>query len=85
MGMFDNVNHEADCYKCGHKLTNWQSKDGPCNMETLEPWQVTNLYTYCPKCDAWNEYSVDADLEINVKGIKFTRVEDKRVSDWGES
>jgi hypothetical protein len=74
MGMFDNVRYEAPCYKCGHLLTGWQSKSGPCDMVTLEPWQVTNLYSICPKCAAWNEYTVDADLEIKVHSVKFIRV-----------
>jgi len=73
MGMFDYVEWEADCYKCGHTLTSWQSKDGPCDLGTVEPWQVQHLYTGCPKCKAWNEYTVDADLEIKVNSVSFTR------------
>lgn len=73
MGMFDHVRHEADCYKCGHNLTRWQSKSGPCNMGTVEPWQVNTLYTNCPKCKAWNQYDVEADVEIKVNSIVFTR------------
>ena len=76
MGMFDHVNYEAPCYACGQPLTEWQSKDGPCTSDTLEPWRVKRVYTKCPECDAWNEYEVDADVETIVKSIKFTRVQD---------
>jgi len=76
MGMFDHVNYSRECYNCGHVLTGWQSKSGPCTMETLEPWQVTNLYTNCPECGAWNEYKVDAEVEVTVKSIEFTNVYD---------
>jgi len=72
MGMFDNVKYSRACYKCGHTLTDWQSKDGPCMLDTLETWQVTNLYTPCLKCQAWNEYTV----EVIVASIEFTRVND---------
>jgi len=77
MGLFDHVKHEADCYKCGHRLTSWQSKSGPCDLVTLEPWQVTNLYTGCPKCKAWNEYTVEADVEHIVREVTFVRVPQK--------
>lgn len=58
MGMFDDVTYTAPCAKCGHKLTDWQSKSGPCALLRLNPVDVTNFYTSCPKCKQWNEYDV---------------------------
>lgn len=81
MGMYDHVNFEADCYACGCKLTGWQSKSGPCDLLTLKPWQVDNLYTHCPKCGRWNEYTVEADVEHIVHNINFERVTQRDESD----
>ena len=55
MGMFDYVQYEAPCKKCGYILTEWQSKDGDCTLDTIQPEEVENLYTSCPECKTWNE------------------------------
>lgn len=65
--MFDNINYEAPCPNCNELLNDWQSKDGPCVLEILEPWEVKAFYTSCPKCGAWVEATVDADVEHIVK------------------
>ena len=56
MGMFDYVNHEAKCPECGAIVDGFQSKDGPCELITLEISDVDNFYTDCAKCNAWLEY-----------------------------
>jgi hypothetical protein len=56
MGMFDYVRYEAPCWKCGTTLTDFQSKDGNCYMETVRPEEVQTFYSDCPKCKVWNEY-----------------------------
>lgn len=66
MGMFDNVKYEAPCPKCGAVQTEWQSKDGNCFLETLEPWQVSHFYCMCRKCGQWIDASVDAEVEKTV-------------------
>ena len=63
MGMFDKVKYEAPCHYCEHILTEWQSKDGPCTLDMLEPWQVHYFYEHCPKCGGWNQYLVNAVVE----------------------
>lgn len=71
MGMFDYVKHEAPCYKCGATISSWQSKDGDCLMEMLTTDGVDNFYADCPKCRAWNEYSIEPPTErrfVLVKG-----------------
>ena len=57
MGMFDYVQHEAPCYNCGEILAVWQSKSGDCWLDTLTTDEVTNFYTSCDECGAWNEYN----------------------------
>jgi len=59
MGMFDYVKYEAPCTYCGEKLVDWQSKDGECNLEMLEPKDVDCFYTSCSKCETWIEYKVN--------------------------
>lgn len=39
-------------------LTEWQSKDGECDMSVLNPVDVECFYELCPKCSTWNEYRV---------------------------
>ena len=58
MGMFNHVRYEAPCAKCGAILTDWQSKDHPVTMTTLDPHLVRNFYTSCDACKQWNEYDV---------------------------
>lgn len=57
MGMFDYIKYKAPCWKCGKELTNFQSKDGDCVMDTIQPSVVNRFYDSC-NCGAWNEYKV---------------------------
>lgn len=60
MGYFDYVNvKEIKCRKCGAELSDWQSKDADCRLETVELREVDNFYTDCRKCGTWNEYNRD--------------------------
>jgi hypothetical protein len=61
MGLFDHVIYTAKCACCGHEITRWQTKDGPCLLMTLEPPEVKNFYATCPKCHFWNEYEVEVN------------------------
>ena len=56
MGMFDDINYEMDCPKCGNKVNDFQSKDGACLMDRLEFWEVDYFYAYCKKCKACIEF-----------------------------
>lgn len=58
MGMYDIVEFSAPCFKCPEILTDWQSKDGPCDLQTLQPYEVKRMYTKCPRCKSWNEYEI---------------------------
>lgn len=59
MGMFDNINYEMDCPRCNHKVDNFQSKDGPCLMESLEFWEVNDFYSHCRNCGNWIEFIIE--------------------------
>ena len=58
MGMFDWVEYSAPCRNCGEPITGWQSKDGPCSLDTLSTDDVSNFYAMCPQCEEWNEYDL---------------------------
>jgi len=57
MGMFDHVAVEMDCPFCGHRLDDFQSKDGPCYLGLVSPETINNFYTDCPVCGNWVEFS----------------------------
>ena len=57
MGMYDDINFSMKCINCGSLIKGFQSKDGSCKMNTLEPSQVDNFYSSCPKCNAWTEFN----------------------------
>jgi uncharacterized protein (UPF0212 family) len=67
MGMFDYVEYEAKCPKCGASITDWQSKDGDCLMDVLTPKDVRYFYTSCPVCGVWIDAFVQPPKEIIVE------------------
>jgi len=70
MGMFDWVNHKANCTECGEALDNFQSKDGPCDSQLLEVSEVNVFYTACTACETWYNFQVlREDGQITVKTI----------------
>ena len=56
MGMFDYVNYECICPECGSDVIGFQSKDGECYLNHLNPLSVDNFYTSCDGCDSWIEF-----------------------------
>lgn len=62
MGMFDYVNVTLPCFKCSTIVTGFQSKDGDCQLHTLEYWQVDNFYTKCDNCNTWINYTINRSL-----------------------
>ncbi len=65
MGMFDYVKYEANCQNCGSSLNDFQTKEGVCELETLEPCQVDNFYTSCDACKTWHEFHVNRTCIVN--------------------
>ena len=53
MGMYDSINLEMNCPKCGGEYLDFQSKDGDCSLSTLEPYEVEEFYTGCDDCGSW--------------------------------
>lgn len=60
MGLFDYVRFEIPCPACGEKVSTFQSKDGPCQLEVLEPHEVSHFYTSCRRCGQW----IDVDVIV---------------------
>jgi hypothetical protein len=62
MGMFDWVDYEHYCNKCGLLLTSkdWQTKNAQNQLDVVHPAEVNNFYTGCPKCHLW----IDVQVEI---------------------
>jgi len=56
MGMFDWVNVEVPCPKCGEKLASFQTKDSACELGIVDPTRVSNFYSNCEHCGEWVEF-----------------------------
>jgi len=57
MGMFDTVNVEINCPKCGAAVDDFQSKDGACDLVLIEPDAVDHFYSGCPRCGGWISFN----------------------------
>ena len=56
MGMYDEINVDIKCPKCGANDVTWQSKNYMCNLDTIDPDKVQEFYTHCDKCDTFITY-----------------------------
>lgn len=56
--MFDYIKFEMPCPLCKTDLKNFQSKDGPLQLKTLEVKEVEDFYTNCDKCGLWISFQV---------------------------
>jgi endogenous inhibitor of DNA gyrase (YacG/DUF329 family) len=67
MGMFDWVNvPKINCPHCGKDgLRGWQSKDGPCTLDTVEFSTVDNFYAPCNACGRSVEFQRNDDIPPN--------------------
>jgi hypothetical protein len=71
MGLFNDIDFECQCPNCGGDIRGFQSKDGPCDLTTLRPWEVDNFYSSCRSCKAWIEYYRDpTDKDLVEEGLK---------------
>jgi hypothetical protein len=57
MGMFDYINFETECPKCGMMVGNFQSKDAACLRDLIDPDEVYTFYSFCAKCGNWIQFS----------------------------
>ena len=72
MGMFDYVNFEMDCPKCGRNVSGFQTKDLGCLLDTVEPDGLMNFYSSCPSCKAWIEFAREIPAS-KMREIPLTR------------
>jgi len=56
MGMFNYVNFEMPCPKCGEMVRGFQTKDGHLSMDLVEIEAVVSMYSRC-ECGRWIELS----------------------------
>ncbi len=75
MGMYDNVNFKCRCPNCGGEVTGFQSKDGDCVLDMIEPISVSNFYSKCYDCDYWLEFA-EKPREVKI----FELISDKSIS-----
>lgn len=67
MGMFDHIDFSCPCPFCEKEVSGFQSKDGPCQLETLKPWEVTNFYAGCRHCKSWIEFIRDSSEPLPIR------------------
>lgn len=57
MGMFAWVHGVSKpCWKCGHIMTEWQTKDIYDLSVTVNHPDLEKFYNSCSKCETWNQY-----------------------------
>ena len=57
MGMFDHVDFDMDCPRCGELVNTFQTKYGGCTLDVVSPGSVLNFYTSCEGCGQWIEFT----------------------------
>lgn len=63
MGMFDWVQFEMPCPKCGKRVSGFQSKDGACELANVLPWTVDRFYVDCRHCKTSIEFAGGKQIE----------------------
>ena len=78
--MFDYVKFSHPCKKCGTLLEEWQTKDGPMSLETIELNEINGglVYTSCDNCNTWNQYKVTTKYAGMIREIPVL-VDDKEI------
>ena len=56
MGMFNYVNFEMPCPKCGETVRGFQTKDGDLTIDRVEIEAVVTMYSRC-ECGHWIKLS----------------------------
>ena len=80
MGMFDRIKFSCRCPYCGATMNGFQSKDGDCNLDDIEFWEVDFFYASCKGCSVWVEFSAPSRPQpprpIEDYEMSFRRVDD---------
>ena len=70
MSCFDWVNFETVCPDCGELVDGFQSKDGRCCLEKIDPDRISNMYSACPNCGRWVEFIRDWEEDEDKLGCR---------------
>ena len=79
MGMFDYVDFTIPCPNCGTTVTDFQSKDGDCELQHLTVKELieqsdgnVRFYSNCPNgsCNMWIEFWAHDD-GIRIESMQF--------------
>ncbi len=77
MGMFDYVHFEMNCPECGAIVNGFQSKDGDCDLEFIEPDGLDSFYSYCNSCKSWIEFNKPRkNRELRDKSLTLQEIDD---------
>jgi len=72
MAMFNYVNFEMPCPKCGKTVRRFQSKDGDLTMDLVEIEAVVTMYSRC-ECGHWIELSrAPPSLDVTTTKVPAT-------------
>ncbi|TDI97005.1 MAG: hypothetical protein E2O29_01860 [Deltaproteobacteria bacterium] len=71
--MFDYINFKIKCPNCKYNIDGFQSKDGPCDLEKLEYWQVKRFYSSCSRCSTWIEYVLPKEAQRKMPISEYKR------------
>jgi len=71
MGMYDLVRFEIECPGCGEIVSSFQSQDGECILNWVNPSDVDNFYTDCWNCGDWLEVSKQESGEYMLSFYKY--------------
>ena len=73
MGMFDYVDYETKCPKCGETVSGFQTKSGRCQLETITPEEAGVFYSSCKGCDSWIDcrfiYPEEGWVDVKLKEV----------------
>lgn len=78
MGMFDWVNAEIYCKKCGQKC-DCQSKSGACVLETIDPTTIDAFHAYCSNCRIMYNYSREPLERVTCRETPYSEEEIKEL------
>jgi len=72
MAMFNYVNFEMPCPKCGKTVRGFQTKDGDLTMDLVEIEAVVTMYSRC-ECGHWIELSrAPPSLDVTTTKVPAT-------------
>ena len=65
--MYDYVEYECSCPVCNNTVDGFQSKDGDCALEVLQPKDVDEFLSRCKGCGCWISFIRKSETEFTMK------------------